>query len=150
MNITLTYSMGHADGRIFDAARMSTMTEHWMVSGYAFVKRVYLSHPGNKKIHLGQRMVRAALELCFSSNTSSHYIRLNEEEFRPMVVKRSRRRRCSVCTGEIKRNETVCEKCTALPKESQQVVKGIEPVVIIKVDTRWRWITGSISLNMNG
>jgi hypothetical protein len=126
------------------------MMEHWTMNGYSFVKRVYLSRPGDKKIHLGSRMVRAALELCFSSNIRSHHIRLNEEEFKPMVVKRSRRRRCSVCTGEIKRNETVCEKCAALPKESQQVVKGIDPVVIIKVDTRWRWITGSISLNMYG
>jgi hypothetical protein len=129
------------------SARMGSIEEQWETHGRTFRKRVYLKKKGDREAYIGQRTVRAAIDLCFSSNHTSHHINLDEEEFKPMATTKSKAKRCKVCTSTgLERGKDMCEGCLDLSHAERQIVSMIDPVVHVTVDTRWRWITGSIKL----
>lgn len=149
-NVVLKFPMRFVDFPLFQSAALNSMLEHWSTSGRDFRKEVYLYNSKSNPIYIGQRMMRAVIDLCFSSNSTIHRVDLDDQEFKPMATVRSRRKRCSVCTGPVeKRGESICVECASLPKASRIIVKEANPTLIITVDTRWRWVTGSIQLDMN-
>lgn len=147
--IKIVRSLYTVSNTIAEKARFSGIEERWGTEGGRFIKRVYVKRDPGKRIRLTYKLVRAAVELCFSSTQGSHYIYPDEEEFKPMSSVASRKKRCNVCSGSVKRGQEMCDKCQSLPEESQRIVKGVNPMVVITVDEKWRWITGHISLEVS-
>jgi len=113
-------------------------------------KSVHINRAGKRKVYIGPRLARAAMEQAFiSDRTNIFFDKENMEELKPMTPKRKRGRRCEICHAKPMRGKAQCAECAKMSPEAQRIVRDISPVVLLKVDTRYRWITGNISLTMD-
>lgn len=126
-------------------ARFSSIGEGWRAQGSQFYKTATVYRKQRRR--LSASFIRAIIEKMFAESGYHFYIG-RDEEVKPMSAARSRARQCEICTGKPERGKKYCAECARLSEDARRIVAQANPTLVVRVDDRWRWISGYIELVM--